>query len=73
MAEQSAKEGADHLRQKLGQAGDQVKTADDFIRRIASKSFLSGQPYVMKLPARHTQPTADRLGGHLAETRKLLR
>ena len=40
-----ARRAADHLRFKLKAAGDQVKTAEDFIRLCASRSSLSGEPY----------------------------
>jgi len=43
--EYDAKAAADHLRFKLRVAGNQVKTADDFIRLCASKSSVSGEPY----------------------------
>jgi uncharacterized short protein YbdD (DUF466 family) len=33
---------------KLQKAGDRVRTADDFIRLCASKSFLSGKPYMIR-------------------------
>jgi hypothetical protein len=41
--EYSGAEGAQHLR-SLAKAGDRVKTTEDFITGIASKSFLSGKP-----------------------------
>ena len=69
-SEYSAAEGADHLREKLGKAGDRVKTTEDFITGIASKSYLSGKPYQVKFPDGHTQPTGEWLKAHLAETRK---
>jgi hypothetical protein len=68
--EYSGAEGAQHLRDKLARAGDRVKTTDDFITGIASKSYLSGQPYLVKFPDGHTQPTGDWLRAHLAEIRK---
>jgi hypothetical protein len=40
-----AKRAVDHLRFKLKSAGDQIKTAEDFIRLCASRSSLSGEPY----------------------------
>jgi hypothetical protein len=46
--EYSSQEGADHLKSKLGQAGSRVKTAEDFILGIGTKSYLSGKPYLMK-------------------------
>ena len=47
-SEHTGKEAAEHLRMKLKSAGGRVKTADDFIRLCASKSFLSGKPYMIK-------------------------
>ena len=46
--EYSSAEGAGHLKYKLGQAGNRVKTAEDFIKGICTKSYLSGKPYLMK-------------------------
>jgi hypothetical protein len=40
-----AKSAAEHLRMKLGKAGDRVKTAQDFIEVIASKSSMTGENY----------------------------
>ena len=68
--EYSATEGADHLRDKLTKAGDRVKTTEDFITGIASKSYISGKPYLVKFADGHTQPTGDWLRAHLAEVRK---
>ena len=65
-----AAEGADHLRDKLTKAGDRVKTTDDFITGVASKSYLSGKPYLVKFPDGRTLPTGEWLRAHLAEMRK---
>jgi hypothetical protein len=46
--EHDAKEAAEHLRMKLQQAGRKVQTADDFIKLCASKSIISGQPYLIR-------------------------
>lgn len=43
-----AKTAAAHLRFKLKWAGDRVNTAEDFIRLCASKSSLSGKPYLVR-------------------------
>jgi hypothetical protein len=43
-----AKMAGDHLRLKLKAAGNRVKTAEEFIRRCASKSSISGQPYQIR-------------------------
>jgi hypothetical protein len=68
--EYSGAEGAQHLRDKLVKAGDRVKTTEDFIAGIASTSYISGKPYLVKFTDGHTQPTADWLRAHLAEVRK---
>lgn len=68
--EYSAAEGADHLRQKLTKAGDRIKTTDDFIVGVASKSYLSGKPYLVRFPDGRTEPTGDWLRAHLGEVRK---
>ena len=52
--EHTGKEAAEHLRMKLKKAGDRVRTADDFIRLCASKSFLSGKPYMIRSTAGKT-------------------
>lgn len=43
-------EAAKHLRLKLEKAGSRVKTADDFIKLCASKSYITGIPYIIKFP-----------------------
>ena len=47
-AEYDGKKAAEHLRMKLQKAGGKVQTADDFISLCASKSFISGKPYMIK-------------------------
>jgi hypothetical protein len=42
------KEAADHLRLKLKNAGGKIKTARQFIDKIASESSFSGQAYKIK-------------------------
>jgi len=46
--EYNGKEAGEHLRMKLQTAGGKVQTADDFIRLCASKSFVSGKPYLIR-------------------------
>jgi hypothetical protein len=48
-SEYNGKEAAKHLRMKL-QNVLAVQTADDFIRLCASKSSVSGKPYMIRLP-----------------------
>ena len=68
--EYSGAEGAQHLSDKLAKAGDRVKITEDFITGIASKSFLSGKPHLVKFADGHTQPTGEWLRAHLAEVRE---
>src|SRR4029077_17592260 len=68
--EYSGSEGAQHLRDKLAKAGGRVTTPDDCIAGIASRSYISGKPYLVKFADGHTQPTGDWLRAHLAEVRK---
>jgi len=41
----NATTAAKHLRMKYSKAGDNIKTAQDFIEKIASKSSITGQDY----------------------------
>jgi len=43
--EHGAKEASDHLEMKYNYAKKRIKTADDFIDKIASKSSMSRKPY----------------------------
>ena len=43
-----ARSASDHLRLKLKNAGDRVRTAEDFIKHCGSKSSMTGQPYLIK-------------------------
>ena len=47
-SEYDGKKAAEHLRMKLQKAGAKVKTADDFIRLCASKSSITGKPYMIR-------------------------
>jgi hypothetical protein len=68
-SEHDAKASADHLRDKLGQAGARVKSADDFIVGVASKSYLSGKPYLVRMRDGKEQPTGPWLSEELARYR----
>ncbi len=43
-----------HLRMKWKNGGGQIKTAEDFITLCASKSSLSGKPYLIRFADGHT-------------------
>ena len=48
-SEYEAQVAASHLRLKLKTAGAKVNTAEDFIQYCASKSSISGEPYLIRL------------------------
>jgi hypothetical protein len=48
--EYTPRQGAEHLRSKLQKASGRVTTAEDFIREVGSKSYLTGEEYRVKLP-----------------------
>ena len=62
-----ARQAADHMRLKLRNAGERVKTAEDFITCCATGSSVSGQPYTLKFSDGRNLPSADFLRGKLAE------
>ena len=67
-SEHSAKEAADHLRKKLGRAGERVKTAEDFIAGCATKSSITGKPYKI----RFSDGSEEESGAYLhAELKKI--
>ncbi|MDR2368901.1 MAG: DUF5329 family protein [Deltaproteobacteria bacterium] len=39
-----------HLKTKLRSAGDKIATCEDFINLVASKSSMSGEPYLIVTP-----------------------
>jgi hypothetical protein len=47
-SEYDAQSASKHLRLKLKVAGGKVKTAEDFINLCASKSSMTGEPYLIK-------------------------
>jgi hypothetical protein len=62
----SPADAADFLRRKLEAYGDRVKTVNDFIDQIASKSSTSGQIYKVRLADGKEVPSADFLRAELA-------
>lgn len=66
--EHGAKEAARHLRRKWARAGGFCDTVDSFIENCATRSFLSGRPYQIRIDGGEPIPLADFLRGWLAET-----
>lgn len=46
----SAKEAKAHMQKKLDYAGKEIKSVRDFIDKIATKSYLTGNKYYVKFP-----------------------
>ncbi|MDJ0818767.1 MAG: DUF5329 family protein [Desulfobacterales bacterium] len=46
--EYTAKEAAGHMRKKYAYFKSKIKTAEDFIRLSATKSLVSGKPYMVE-------------------------
>lgn len=44
----TAKEAVSHIKKKCEHFKDEIKTPEDFIRLSASKSLISGEPYIVK-------------------------
>jgi len=65
-----SKDAAEHLRMKYKKAGNKVKTAKDFIDYIASKSYMSGNPYKMKFKSGAIINTRDILYNELRKIEK---
>jgi hypothetical protein len=57
--EHAAKEAADHLRRKLEGAGEQVKTFDEFVEHVATRSKISGEEYHVKLKDGSSKPLRE--------------
>ena len=45
--EHQAKDASEHLEMKYNHAKDRIKSAEDFIDKIATKSSFSGKPYIL--------------------------
>ena len=71
--EHSASDAVSHYRLKLSRAGNRVKTADDFIAGLATKSSISGEVYQMKMADGKTVPAGDWLRTQLTQHRAAAR
>ena len=56
--EHDAAAAADHLRRKLDYAGSRIKTADQFIDKLATGSSMSGKPYKIRFADGHSVESA---------------
>ena len=57
-SEHDAAAAADHLRLKLNYAGSRIKTAEQFIDKLATGSSMTGKPYKIRFADGHTVDSA---------------
>ena len=67
--EHSAAEAAAHIRAKYEHFKSEIKTPEDFIRLAASRSLLSGKPYLVRVPGGKEQRLDEWLTGILRNYR----
>jgi hypothetical protein len=65
----SSEEAEDHLRLKYRNGKRWVKSPEQFIERIATKSSWSGDPYLIRCSDAEQQPTGEWLSARLADYR----
>ncbi len=56
--EYNGTKAAEHLREKLDYAGEKIKTANQFIDKCATASWLSKRKYQIRFSDGHTQDSA---------------
>jgi hypothetical protein len=66
----TAKQAAEHMRQKWAYFNKKIKTPEDFILLAATKSELSGKLYLVRLKDGKESPAGEWLSKVLAEYRK---
>jgi Family of unknown function (DUF5329) len=66
----SPDDAATFLREKLKAMGDEVRTAEEFIDKIATKSSMSGEPYTVRFADGREMPSAEFLRAELARQRR---
>ena len=68
-SEHDSAEAAKLMQRKYDYVKKEVKTPEDFIRLAATKSHLSGKPYLVKMPDGKIVQSADWLAAALQEFR----
>jgi uncharacterized FAD-dependent dehydrogenase len=63
-------DAAKFLREKLKAMGGEVRTAEEFIDKIATKSSMSGEPYTVRFADGREMPSAHFLRAELARQRR---
>jgi hypothetical protein len=72
-SEYSSKKARIHLENKLKRAGRHVKTAEDFISKIAARSSFSGRPYSIRMKNGMLVKSEKWLKAKLRELKKSLK
>ena len=67
--EHTAAEAAVHLRRKRDAAGDRIRTPEQFIDKLGSRSSITGRAYRVRLPDGREMDSATWLSGLLREIR----
>jgi hypothetical protein len=70
--EYNSKEAAKHMKMKCDSFKDEIKTPEEFIELTASKSLVSGQPYLVRCADHSPIPSADWLAKELSNYRRTL-
>jgi len=68
--EYESKEARKHLEKKYNYAKSRIKSAEDFINRIATKSSMSKKPYHVRCQVEEVVLTSQWLAGALEAERK---
>jgi hypothetical protein len=55
----STTEAKAHLERKYAYVKDKIRTTEDFIELVASRSSTTGQPYLVRCAPRPDQPSSD--------------
>lgn len=66
----TGREAADHFRSKYEHFESEIKTPEDFIQMSATKSMITGKPYLVKTTDGTVISCAEWLGKVLADYRK---
>ncbi|MCC8362736.1 DUF5329 domain-containing protein [Lysobacter sp. A6] len=67
--EHTATEAAQHLARKRKAAGDRIKTPEQFIDKLGSRSSMTGKSYRVRLPDGREMDSATWMTGLLEEVR----
>ena len=65
----TSEQAAGHIRKKYEHFREDIETPEDFIRLAATKSIMSGKPYLVRLPDGREMLCADWLTEELAACR----